>query len=216
MEQVRAGTRKQCRLVRVWTPVLCVLGRVPWGRRSLVCGDVLWNSHSLGRWWHMLRRVWKAILQRCLVGHSEPGDSSVFLAWLIIIWFILKHVGSFFALCSSALARSYCCWEVLVTSDISWGFRLVLGFVVAGWCKIWNEAGHCHGDPSEFSAAVRGEIRLPRESSNFIVVALGGRLLAGSCARWRMGWVRVGSKWFLAFALRFWSERSPLRFQVQK
>lgn len=38
----------------------------------------------------------KTTLQWCLLGLSEPGDSSDFLAWLFC-WFILEYVGSFFA-----------------------------------------------------------------------------------------------------------------------
>lgn len=41
------------------------------------------------------------------------------------------------------------------------------------WAALWS---------TEFPALVRSKIRLPHRSNNFIVVALGGRPLASSCA----------------------------------
>ena len=134
------------------------------------------------------------------------------LLWLSgladIYRFILERVGSFLANCFVWFGLSkellltvgmFLLWHPLSPGFCGWflglGFFVVVGCLV-GWCKVWNEAGQCRGDCSEFSALVRREIHQPHQSNNFIVVALGGRPLANSCALWKTGWVHVGSKWF--------------------
>lgn len=89
---------------------LC-FGMRPLGEEDawLLC-NVLCASYSLSRWCCLAWPCLETTLQRCLVGLSEPGDASDFLAWLIFIdSFLNVMVLSLqMVLCGLVVARSYC------------------------------------------------------------------------------------------------------------
>lgn len=125
-------------------------------------------------------------------------------------WFILSCVGSSLANCFVWFVLSR---ELLLDIGILgfWAFGDTLEFLLVFICLlvgvVWTEAGQRRGDCSAFPAAVRGVVHQPYQSSNFLVVALGG-------GHWLIhvhgeGW--GGCLWVVSdFGVCFWSTLSPL------
>lgn len=168
---MRDGVREQFQLIREWTLMICVLGSVPWGGRCLVA--LCFGVPTKRSWCLFMPENHPPVVP---VWVLEPGDTPAFLAWLIPVESFLNVLvlPLQIALCGLFLAGSYCWilgWAYGDTLEFLLAFIWAAFWLVGG---VWTEAGQCYGERSAFSAPVRGVVHQPYQSSNFIVVALGG------------------------------------------